>query len=156
MTAAAWVLGIAATSAAIFSGAMFAFSAFVIPALGDLAPRDGVLAMQAMNVRAPDSPLLIPMGGIAAGALAVVVMALVDDGPDRVLRIVGALLALASVVITGVGNVPLNNRLADLDAQVATAADWEGFAGPWLAWNTARFVVGLAGAALLAIAAARS
>ena len=140
MSATTWVLGVTSVSAAVFAGAMFVFSAFVMPALGDLAPREGVLAMQAMNVRAPNSLLLIPMGGMALGAVAVVVMALVGDGPDRGMRIVGALLAFASIVITGVGNVPLNNRLARLDAQVATAADWQGFAGPWLAWNAARFL----------------
>lgn len=156
MSVAGWVLGVAATSAAVFSGAMFVFSAFVMPALGDLAPRDGVLAMQAMNVRAPNSLLLVPMGGVTLGALAVIVMALVGNGPDRPLRIVGAVLALASIVITGVGNIPLNNRLADLDAQVATAADWQGFAGPWLVWNAARALAGLAGAVLLAVAAARA
>ncbi|MEO7267664.1 MAG: anthrone oxygenase family protein [Knoellia sp.] len=156
MSAATWVLAATAASAAVFSGAMVVFSAFVMPALGDLAPRDGVLAMQAMNVRAPNSLLLIPMGGIALGSLAVIAMALAGDGSERALPIAGALLALASIVITGVGNIPLNNRLAGLDAQVATAADWQGFAGPWLAWNAARFLVSLAGAVLLAVAAART
>lgn len=156
MNAWTWVLGVTAVSAAVFAGAMFVFSAFVMPALGDLAPREGVLAMQAMNVRAPNSLLLVPMGGVAVGAVAVIVMAVGGDGSGRVLRIVGALLTLASLVITGLGNVPLNNRLAALDADVATAADWQSFAGPWLRWNAARFLAGLAGAVTLAVAASRT
>lgn len=156
MSAVGWVLGVTAASSAVFAGAMFVFSAFVMPALADLAPREGVLAMQAMNVRAPNSLLLLPMGGVAIGAVAVFVMTLVGDGPDRAVRIVGALLAFGAIVITGVGNIPLNNRLATLDAEIATAADWQGFASPWLAWNAARFIVGLAGAVMLAVAAART
>lgn len=156
MSATVWALGCAATAAVTFGGAMFVFSAFVLPALGDLAPREAVLAMQAMNVRAPKSTLLIPMAAMALGSVAVVVMTLVGDGPDRATRIVGALLAFAAIVITGVGNIPLNNRLAALDAEVATAADWQGFARPWLGWNAARFLTSLVGAVLLAIAATRS
>ncbi|MFC7491928.1 MULTISPECIES: anthrone oxygenase family protein [unclassified Knoellia] len=156
MSDTAWVLAATAVSSTVFAGAMFAFSAFVLPALGDLAPRDGILAMQAMNVRAPASLLLLPMGGVGVGSVAVVVMALAGDGPDRAVRIVGALLALASVAITGIGNIPLNNQLAGVDADVATAVDWQGFAGPWLAWNAARSLTGLAGGVLLAVAAARA
>lgn len=156
MSAMRWVLGVTATAAAVFSGAMFVFSAFVMPALGDLAPRDGVLAMQAINVRAPNSMLLLPMGGVTLGALAVIAVALLGSGPDRALRLGGAVLALASIVITGIGNIPLNNRLAQLDAHVATTADWHGFAAPWLMWNAARALAGLAGAVVLAVAAARA
>lgn len=156
MSTAVWVLGATSAAAAVFSGAMFVFSAFVVPALSDLAPRDAVLAMQAMNRRAPESLLLVPLGAAAAGSVAVVVMVSVGEGPDRVLRVAGALLAVGSVVITGVGNVPLNNRLATLDAQLATAADWQAFSRPWLAWNGARSAVALAGAVLLAVAAARA
>lgn len=155
MSAATWLLGATAGAAAVFSGAMFVFSAFVLPALGDLAPRDAVLAMQAMNLRAPNSLLMVPLGAVTLGSLAVIVTALVGDGPDRTLRVSGALLALASVAITGVGNVPLNNRLGTLDAGAATSADWLAFSRPWLGWNGARSTVALAGAILLAVAAAR-
>lgn len=156
MSAVTWLLGATAAAAAVFSGAMFVFSAFVMPALSDLAPRDAVLAMQAMNLRAPNSLLVVPLGAAAVGSLAILVMAFVGDGSDRVLQVAGALLALGSVVITGIGNVPLNNRLAILDAQLATADAWQAFSRPWLAWNGARSAVALAGAVLLAVAAARA
>lgn len=156
MSTATWVLGATAAAAAVFGGAMFAFSAFVMPALSDLAPRDAVISMQAMNLRAPNSLLLVPLGAAAVGSLTVVVMAFVGDGSDRALRVVGALLTLGSVVITGIGNVPLNNRLASVDAQVATADDWQAFSRPWLVWNGARTAAALAGAVLLAVAAART
>lgn len=156
MSASGWLLGGTALCAGVFGGAMFAFSTFVLPALGRVAPRDAVVAMQAMNERAPVSLLMLPLGGVAIGSLAVVATSLLWEGPDRGLRLAGGALALASFVVTGVGNVPLNNRLATVVADSATGADWLGFAEPWLAWNGARTLSALAGAVLLAGAAARA
>lgn len=151
-----WVLGATALAAAVFGGAMFAFSAFVMPALRDLASRDGVVAMQAVNVRAQQSLLLLPMGVLALGSLAVLVLAVVGDVPAAGLAVAGALLGLAGIVVTGARNVPLNNRLAPLDpAGPDTGGEWAAYLSAWTRWNHARTVASLAGAVLLAVAAAR-
>ena len=83
-------------AAAVFGGAMFAFSAFVMLALRDLAPRDGVVAMQAVNVRAQQSLLLLPMGVLALGSLAVLVLAVVGDVGQLGLAVAGLMVALAA------------------------------------------------------------
>lgn len=150
-----WVLGVTGLAAAVFGGAMFAFSAFVMPALGDLAPRDGVVAMQAVNERAQRSPLLVPMAVLAVGSLAVLVLAVVGDVGKARLAVAGALLGLAGIIVTGARNVPLNNQLASLDpAGPDTAGEWAAYLTAWTRWNHLRTGTSVVGAVLLAAAAA--
>lgn len=151
-----WLLAATALAAAVFGGAMFAFSAFVMPALGDLAPRDGVVAMQRVNVRAQQSLLLLPMGVLALGSLAVLVSAIVGQvGDDAGLAVAGALLGLAGIVVTGVGNVPLNNRLAPLrPGEPDAEREWAAYLPAWTRWNHVRTATSVASAVLLAVAAA--
>jgi uncharacterized membrane protein len=151
-----WLLGATALAAAVFGGAMFAFSAFVMPALRDLAPRDGVVAMQAVNVRAQQSLLLLPMGVLALGSLAVLVLAVVGDVGEPGLAVAGALLGLAGIVVTGAGNVPLNNRLASLDpGEPGAAGAWTAYLSAWMRWNHLRTGTSVAAAVLLGVVAAR-
>lgn len=153
MSVVPWLLGVTSAAAAVFGGAMFAFSAFVIPALRDLDPRDGIVAMQAINVRAPRSLLLLPMGLLTLGSVAVVLVELVGDGGGRPLEAFGGVLGLAAIVITGVGNVPRNNRLAALDANSHEAeGEWSAFVRDWNRWNHLRTLASIAAAILLAIA----
>lgn len=156
MSATVWILAITATAAGVFGGAMFAFSSFVMRALRELAPRDGIVAMQSINRWAPKSLLVLPMGVLGIGGAAVIVMALVGEGDDRALRIVGALLAIASLVITGVANVPINNRVDALTAGPEAEGEWAAYASAWCRWNHLRTVAGLGSAILLAVAAARA
>lgn len=154
MTADAWVLAVTALGAAVFGGAMFAFSAFVMPALRELVPRDGILAMQAINRWAPKSLLALPMGVLAIGSVAIVVLALVGDGPDRSPGVIGAALGLASLAITGLGNVPINTKVDALVAAPESEGEWTAYARLWCRWNHLRTITSLVAAILLAVAAA--
>lgn len=155
MSATVWVLGITAAAAAVFGGAMFAFSSFVMPALRELAPRDGIIAMQSINRWAPKSLLLLPMGVLAVGGVAVIAMALLGDGDDRALKIGGALPGLASLVITAATNIPINNKVDALTAGPEAEGEWAAYATVWCRWNHLRTVTSLASAVLLGVAAAR-
>jgi uncharacterized membrane protein len=131
------------------TGALFAFSSFVMGALDRLAPEHGLLAMQSINRRA-----LTPafMSALFAPAAAGAAVAIVDGGP---LAIAGAALYLLGPVgITIAGNVPLNDALARLDpADAGSAARWRDYVRRWTALNHARVAVGAAAAALLAAGA---
>ncbi|WP_353950490.1 anthrone oxygenase family protein [Knoellia sp. S7-12] len=155
MTAMAWVLTITAAAAAVFGGAMFAFSSFVMPALRELAPRDGIVAMQSINRWAPKSLLALPMGVLGIGGVAVLVLALAGQGDDRALPILGALLGVASLVVTGVANVPINNKVDALPAGPEAEGEWAAYAAVWCRWNHVRTLAALGSAILLAVAAAR-
>ncbi|MGI9600648.1 MAG: hypothetical protein ACR2QE_02095, partial [Acidimicrobiales bacterium] len=82
--------------AAVSGGAFFAFSNFVMPALGELSPRDGAKAMQAINVAAPTPLFVAAIAG--AGLVGVpVVVAELDRLEDAAVAYVlaGAVLSLA-------------------------------------------------------------
>ena len=156
MSATVWVLAITATAAGVFGGAMFAFSSFVMPALRELAPRDGIVAMQSIDRWAPKSLLVLPMGVLGIGGVAVIVLAVAGEGDDQALRIVGALLGVASLVITGVANVPINNKVDALTAGPEAEGEWAAYAAVWCRWNHVRTLAALGSAILLAAAAARA
>lgn len=154
MRADNWLLSITAVASAVFGGGMFVFSAFVLPALRDLPARDGVAAMQAINVRAPQAPLLVVMAITALGAATVIGRAVFADLPYAGLAVAGAALALLGLAITVVGNVPLNDRLAGVDPKSAGAAgEWTAYVLAWTRWNHARSLANIAGAIVLVLAA---
>lgn len=148
----------AALGAGVTGGVYFAFSTMVLPTLGSLPAPMAVTAMQRINVRAVRLPFMLVFLGGAAAAVVVVVAelasgAVVEDGPTR---LGGALLALAAVGITIVGNVPLNDKLATVMPDAPSVADtWRSFCRGWSAANHARAVAAIAGAALLAASLAR-
>ncbi|KGN30161.1 hypothetical protein N802_09820 [Knoellia sinensis KCTC 19936] len=156
MSAAVWIPGATAVAGSVFAGAMFAFSSFVVPGLRTLSARDGIVAMQAFNAKAPQSLLALPMGGVAIGSLASIVTALTEEGEEGALLVSGGLLGLASLVVTGVGNVPVNNKIDALVPGAEAAGEWTAYMSRWTTWNDVRTVASLGSAVLLAIAAARA
>lgn len=136
------------------AGVFFAFSGFIMPALGRLPAAQGVTTMQAINVTAVQPPLMIAMFGTAVVCLGIAAEAVLAWGtPGAALRLLAALLYLLGVVgVTMACNVPRNNAVAALDAQSIQAASyWPTFLREWTTWNSVRTVAsGLAAIALLA------
>jgi uncharacterized membrane protein len=138
----------------VVAGVFFAFSGFIMPALGRLPAPQGVAAMQAINVTAVAPPLMIALFGTAAICLGILVEAALAWGtPGAALRLLGALLYLVGAVgVTIVFNVPRNDALAALDPQSTQAASyWVTYLGEWTTWNSVRTIASaLAAVALLA------
>ena len=67
---------VAAVGAGCNGGVLFAFSAFVMPALQRLPTAQGVAAMQSINVTAVRPPFMLVFGGTALVCLALIVVAL--------------------------------------------------------------------------------
>jgi uncharacterized membrane protein len=134
------------------TGALFAFSSFVMGALVRLTPENGLLAMQSINVRAPTPMFMTALFGPALACVVIAVDALAGDGEP--LALAGAALYLLGPVGTTIaGNVPLNDALARVDpAEPDAAARWRDYARRWTALNHLRVALGSAGAALLAAA----
>ena len=83
------VLG-TALGCALIAGAFFAFSTFVMKALGTLPPSQGIRAMQAMNVWAPTGLFLLALVGTAAACAGLTVQALLGwSQPGALLRLAG-------------------------------------------------------------------
>jgi uncharacterized membrane protein len=132
------------------SGALFAFSAFVMSGLDRLAPEHGLLAMQSLNRRAVTPVFMTALFAPAALCMAVAI------GDGSAPAIAGAALYLLGPVgITIAGNVPLNDALARLDPGDPRAeARWRGYSTRWTRLNHLRTVLGIAAAAALVAAGA--
>lgn len=144
-----------ALGSGLAAGVFFAFSTFVMPALGRLPPSEGIAAMQSINVKAINPWFMGALFGTAVVALAAIVAALVDLGEDWApYLIAGAVLYLVGVIaVTIAFNVPRNNALAALDpASPESAGYWERYLREWTAWNHVRTVAPLIAAGLATVA----
>lgn len=146
MTPIQLTLIVAAVAAALSGGITFAFSNFIMGALGRLAPADATRAMQHINEVVLNPLFLLVFIGTGLAMTAVSVVHVVSDNPVNGWLLAASALYLVGVVgVTVRGNVPLNEALAAVDAN---SADWHAFAAPWTRWNHVRTV-----AAVLASAA---
>jgi uncharacterized membrane protein len=138
-----------AVGAGLVGGIFFAFSTFVMKALAQLPPEQGVAAMQRINVVVMN-PLFLGLfvgtallGGIAATG------ALLSWGSLRsaLLLAAGAAYVVGSFGVTAACNVPRNERLARLQPGTAEAqAYWPVYLREWLRWNHVRTAASAAAA----------
>jgi uncharacterized membrane protein len=139
---------IAAVGAGLVAGVFFAFSTFVMSALGRLPDAHGLPAMQEINVAAPEPPFMIAMFGTALACLVLAAIAVtrLDEVVARY-QLAGAGLYLAGIVLTMAYHVPRNTELAS-----GAGPGWRIYAQRWTAWNHARTAAHLAGAICLTVA----
>ena len=145
----------AALGAGLVAGIFFAFSAFIMTALGRLPPEGGISAMQSINVAVLNPVFFLAFFGTAVAALILAVAAIAGWSPSRSpYLIAGALLYLAgTIVVTMAFNVPLNNKLAAASAKSAEGADlWKTYLSAWTAWNHVRTIAALAACASFILA----
>jgi uncharacterized membrane protein len=136
-----------ALGAALVAGAFFAFSTFVMAALGRVPAPEGIRAMQQINITVINPWFMTALFGTGVACLAVAIAALAnwdgDYGPYLV--IAAAVYVVGSLGVTMAFNVPRNEALARAEAASAEAADlWRRYLVEWTAWNTVRTVASLA------------
>ena len=142
-----------AISSALVAGVFYAFSSFVMGALARLDSREGIAAMQSINVVVINPWFFAAFFG--AGALAAVtsVLAVTSGHPSAaLLHGAAALYLLGCLGVTIGGNVPLNDRLAAVDRDDPAAADvWRHYVRVWTRWNHVRTAASLAAGVLYAL-----
>lgn len=144
-----WLAIVALIGSALVAGVFFAFSSFVMGALARLPAAQGVAAMQSINVVVLNRSFLGLFVGTAVVSLLVAGLAALRWGsPSAPWYVAGALAYLAGTfVVTGVGNVPLNDRLAVVPADEGEAVSlWEHYLERWTRLNTLRTVAAAAAA----------
>lgn len=156
MAIAAILTGAAAISCGLIAGIFFAFSVFIMKALGAIPANEGVAAMQSINaviVRTAFIPLFFCTGLLGAGLAA---WAFLRGGPGGTMLIAGGLLYIVgTLLLTIVFNVPLNNRLAAHASDSAQAAQvWAAYLKDWTFWNHARTAASTAACAAYIMAIA--
>lgn len=143
---------------ALMAGLYFAFTTAVMPALARVDDRGYVTAMQRINESILNPVFLTTFLGALVVPVVAVFLHLGVDGRSRLPWIVaGAVLYATTIVITGIVNVPLNNRLAAAGAvseQTAPAVR-AAFHDRWTRFNSVRTVLCAAAVVALAIGLSR-
>ncbi len=143
--------------AATIGGVFFAFSTFVMKALGELPAGQGVAAMQRINVVVLNLLFLGVFVGTAVLAVICVVASffLWDSSRSALLLLAGLCYGVGSFGVTAALNVPRNERLARMESESAEAAAyWPVYVREWLLWNHVRTVASILSAACAALALA--
>src|SRR6187551_1617212 len=101
----------------LMAGFFFAFSVAVMKALARLPAREGMAAMNSINVVVINPLFLTVLLGTAVACVLVIISALVRwHNPGAIWLLVGgALYLVGSFLVTAVFNVPKNNALAAVD-----------------------------------------
>lgn len=132
----------------------FAFSTFVMKALGRLPAAEGIRSMNAINKAAPTPLFMLALFGTGAVSVTLSVLALRHlDQRWAAYVLIGTALYLACVLLTMAYHVPRNNALALVDPSSPGAArTWAQYVSSWTAWNHVRAVTALAGGTAFIVA----
>lgn len=139
-----------AVGAAVSGGVFFAFSTFVMRALDDLSPAEGIRAMQSINRAAPNPAFMALLFGTAGASLVLIVDAARNVGePGSGYRLAAGALFLVVIALTAAYHVPRNDELAALDgASLDAPRQWARYVSNWTAWNHVRTLAPIASAVL--------
>ncbi|MDJ0808172.1 MAG: DUF1772 domain-containing protein [Gammaproteobacteria bacterium] len=145
---------IALLGSALIGGIFYAFSSFVMKALARLPSAEGIAAMQSINQVVLNPWFLGAFMGTAAISLLVAVLAVNWwETPSAPWLVAGALLYLVGTfLLTGLGNVPLNNQLAAVQANDPAAIKlWEHYLDRWTRLNSIRTVAAMCAALMFTV-----
>lgn len=134
---------------AMVGGVFFAFSSFIMKALARRPSQEGIAAMQSINVVVLNRSFLGLFIGTTVVSVVAAVLAIKTWGmPSATYFLAGALLYVpGTFLVTGLGNVPLNDRLAAVSAmEPGAAAVWAHYLDRWTRLNTIRTVAAVAAA----------
>ena len=149
---------LSALGCGLVAGIFFAFSTFVMKALGKLPAAHGIEAMQSINIVVINPMFMAAFFGTAVLCIAGIVMSLQAGGAALPYMVAGALLyLLGTILVTMAFNVPRNNALAAMSPPTPDAAAlWRDYVVTWTAWNTVRTIAALAASALFIVGLVKS
>jgi uncharacterized membrane protein len=140
----------AAFGCGLIAGVFFAFSTFVMPALARLQPDRGIVAMQSINITAINPLFMLALFGTAIACLFTLISSLLHWQQSGTIYLsIGSLLYLVgAILVTMLGNVPLNNALAKVEPDsIEGATLWAEYLTDWTFWNHVRTLASLAASA---------
>ncbi len=143
---------------ALVAGVFFAFSTFVMKALGSLPPARAIEAMQAINEAAPTAWFMSALFGTAllCSVLGAASLSRFSEAGAGY-RVAAWALYLVAIILTAGYHVPLNDHLAAIEPNRAdSAAYWQWYLAHWTLWNHLRALAPLGASALLTLALVQS
>ncbi len=145
---------LALLGSALIAGVFFAFSSFIMKALAQRPAPEGIAAMQAINVTVINPAFLGAFMGTAALCLVLGVLVFLAEShaADAWVLAGAAAYFIGTFGVTVVGNIPLNNALAETQPDSAEGQVlWARYLERWTRFNTLRTVAaGVAAACFLA------
>jgi uncharacterized membrane protein len=138
----------------LIAGVFFAFSTFVMKALAQQPPAQGIAAMQSINITVINPWFMTAFLGTALVCILLAIAAILTWGkPNATYLLIGSLLYLiGTFLVTIAFNVPLNDALAAVKPDSAEGATlWANYLVRWTFWNHVRTVAALAAAAVLTL-----
>ena len=145
---------ISALGCGLIAGVFFAFSSFVMSALGRIHPAQGIAAMQSINIAVINPVFFAAFLGTTALCFVLGIASISKwHAPGAPYVLAGCVLyVVGTFLVTCVFNVPMNDALATLKPDSAQAAGlWNGYLANWTMWNHVRTVAALAAAASITI-----
>jgi uncharacterized membrane protein len=145
---------LAALGCGLIPGVFFAFSTFVMKALAQQPPAEGIAAMQSINITVINPWFMTAFIGTGIACLILIVTLLFKwQQPGVAYLLVASLLYLVgSLGVTIAFNVPLNDALAVVKPNSPEgAALWANYLKNWTFWNHMRTIASLAAAALFTV-----
>ena len=150
-------LVVAATlGSGMMAGLFCAFSNFVMKALSNIGPAKGIPAMQEINLVIVNPAFLVVFLGTAVACALSLGLGWKQLGVEvrAWLALGGSVYLVGSIVVTIVFNVPLNDRLAAVDAGSQQGLKiWTEYLSTWVFWNHVRSIATINSTLLLAVAA---
>jgi uncharacterized membrane protein len=146
---------LSALGCGLVAGMFFAFSIFVMKALGALPSAQGIAAMQSINVAVINPWFFLSFFGTGATCVVMIIASLLRwHDPRAAYWLVGGLLYLAgTILVTMLFNVPRNNALAIVAPTSPEGAGlWSTYLSSWTVWNHVRTAAALVAAAAFIIA----
>lgn len=150
------LLAAGTTTAGLTAGVFFDWQVTVMPGLEELPDAEFIATFQALD-RAVKNPLFIG-GAFMGGAVSLVAATVAHrHEPARLRHLAAASAAyLVGVGVTLAGNVPLNEKLAEVSVATASPAEMAtarmDFEGPWKALHLVRTAAALGSLVLVSLA----
>lgn len=144
-------LTLAAISAGLMAGVYFAFSSFIMRSFDQLGATQATNAMNAINEVILRSWFMLLFFGstLLFAILGAIALFNADLAGSWLLFATGLIYVVGMFLCTAMFNVPLNNRLAEVnDDDSAKAETWTLYFKKWTLWNHLRGAYSLAGLVL--------
>lgn len=135
------LLWFGAVGCGVMAGVYFTFSAFVMKSLASIDTPAGIAAMQSINdviLRSTFMPLFF--GTSLAAAVAVLLFVVSPASPGALwMALAGGIYFVGMFLCTVFFNVPLNNKLKDVDPTSSQGSEvWQEYLRVWTRWNHVR------------------
>jgi uncharacterized membrane protein len=145
---------VTALGSGLIAGVFFAFSVFIMNALARLPAAQGMAAMQSINITVINPLMMTALFG--TGLLCLVLGGKAvwqwQQAGSAYLLAASLLYLIGVVLVTMLGNVPLNDALAQTEPSSVEAAQlWTRYLTDWTKWNHIRTLAGFVAAALFII-----